>query len=416
MTSPFKKVLTQVKWNAHTLYYYPEFPDEIRMRMATVYHLAKERIALARQEAKRQYDKKSKYQVAFSVNQLVYLKNIRKTLGLSHKFDVKYIGPYIIRGILSNVSAKLENPQTKKIILAHVNRLKPMYNQRGQLVFDSPDDLSMESAQETTPNFVPDSQNQQSPDSAQDSGNDPQRTSQGQRPATELRREGSAPRKRVRFSEEDSRIISAGPADSLPSTTEQSLEQRSLRQVPPVYYGASSRDWINQHRWTQRPHNLMSRNVGSSLSTTTKVRNQEQEGRMSNIGGTQAEIGNNAETRETTNATQRRAEDVTQDYPPQGAARTPTINRESDVPAASNQHNAANACASARQEVTHEQYNSPPLPPRGVQPNPPPLPPPSPLITRSFGASRRNSRPSQLRQNPPLKHKSFRKLFSKGEK
>jgi len=116
----------------------PDFPTEIHMRMAHMYRQAQKNIAQARVKAKHQYDRKSKYAIKFFVDQYVYLQNTKNIIGISSKFQKKFYGPFIIRGILNNVSAKLENPHSGKILLAHVNRLKPQYNHQGGYVFAPP--------------------------------------------------------------------------------------------------------------------------------------------------------------------------------------------------------------------------------------------------------------------------------------
>jgi len=291
--------------------------------------------------------------------------------------------------------------------------LKPMYNQQGQFVFDTPNGLLMATAQETTPSKAQDHTNQRPSESAQGSEHNPQgQTNTNPEGSSNQKANATPQRKRVQFSDLDDRTNPAWPAGNpSPSITEDSGHQRSLRQGTSMFYGASSRDWINQHRWTRRSHTGIpsGRIRGSSLRTRIEVHHKGDSEQRNTSGEAQV----NAGTKEM-GKMQQRTEDNAQAFQKE-QAQIRTSNREPNAPDALSQHNTAKVGANDMPEVTNSHYKPPPLPPKGSHPLPPPIPPPSPLVTRSVGASRQNSRPSQLRQNPPSIHKNFKRLFTKRE-
>jgi len=64
----------------------------------------------------------------------VYLHDSVKLQGPARKFALSWIAPFEVLSV-RNVCVKLRNLRNGKIMLTHIDRIKPMYNKLGHCVF-----------------------------------------------------------------------------------------------------------------------------------------------------------------------------------------------------------------------------------------------------------------------------------------
>ena len=128
----------------HILGHKPESPitpnsyaQQALKRLNIAYRLVKQNTRDARIRQKELYDKRAKtnnYQVGDKVlKEVVVVKH-----GLSKKFTAKYVGPYRILEILSELTVRIQAEGVDKSEIIHVNRIKPLFET--QLWKDEPCD------------------------------------------------------------------------------------------------------------------------------------------------------------------------------------------------------------------------------------------------------------------------------------
>ena len=398
----------------------PDYPTEIRLRMNLAYKKVQENLAHARQTAKLQYDKKSKYAQKFVNNQLVLLSNPRRTTGLSPKLDKKFIGPYVINSIINNVAARLSHVHTGTVINAHVNRLKPIFDRNGKIVLHD-----RNQNQELHEQYRPLRRNR----STETNVNRQETRRHSRQPALQSRQSRGLPNLHTDQPPVSNMTPSAGPADVIIGQVPPVMDKRVRHpRGQEVYYGTHTKDIINEYRWIQRRQTencaRNRRNQENQDSAARELSNQE------NQDSAARELSNqenhDSAARELSNRENQdsAARELTNKESINTAVRAPSIEE--------NQHTAAQG--SCRQE---QQRTSPtsriPIPittplirdtPSSSQEDHPIIPSPSPaLLTPKPSEANANTiapaatnartsvirqRPSNLRPKPPSLFKILR--------
>ena len=116
--------------------------EELKTRMKLIYQEVSKNLEEARQRRTKQFDKKATKIPHYYKNQHVWLHDPVKLTGPGRKFALPYTGPFKIMGI-RNVCIKLKNLQNKKVITAHLDRIKPCYDVHGNFVFSPPEGAPM---------------------------------------------------------------------------------------------------------------------------------------------------------------------------------------------------------------------------------------------------------------------------------
>jgi len=113
------------------------FGTEFKCRMQQIYQFVAQNLKEAQEKWTEQFNKKATKIPQYYTNQMVFVKDLAITTGSQRKLGHPYVGPYQVLGLL-NVTAKLKHAVTGKIILAHLDRLKPCYDRAGNYVFAPP--------------------------------------------------------------------------------------------------------------------------------------------------------------------------------------------------------------------------------------------------------------------------------------
>lgn len=93
-------------------------------RLEKVHEVVRGKLVSASERQKRHYDLSCTFP-RFKVGDGVLLQDTRKYKGLSKKFQFRWIGPFTVTHVISDLLYKIqEKPKTKPKVI-HVNRLKP---------------------------------------------------------------------------------------------------------------------------------------------------------------------------------------------------------------------------------------------------------------------------------------------------
>lgn len=112
------EIPSNLKRKPTPLYNHDEYYHELRYKLQTSFHIAREKLGIAKSKSKEYYDKHANPKL-FTVGQSVFMKNTNRT----HKFSPHWVGPYKIasmRGV-RNATIKIG----RKLRKVHVNRLRP---------------------------------------------------------------------------------------------------------------------------------------------------------------------------------------------------------------------------------------------------------------------------------------------------
>jgi transposase InsO family protein len=102
-----------------------QYALSLRNRLTEVHELARDKLQLAGDTQKRQYDNKIKLH-KYEVGDRVWLRHTKRTTGLSPKLGPKWVGPYRIDKVISDCLYCLRKPACReRRQVVHHNRLKP---------------------------------------------------------------------------------------------------------------------------------------------------------------------------------------------------------------------------------------------------------------------------------------------------
>ncbi len=108
-----------------------DFIKALRINADYICEIIRQSTAEARNKQKLSYDRFVKNNVTFQINDLVKIDNYRRRPGYSKAFEPKFIGPYKVVKILSDLNYYLEAPSLKPIVV-HYNRMSRFHSREGQ--------------------------------------------------------------------------------------------------------------------------------------------------------------------------------------------------------------------------------------------------------------------------------------------
>ena len=103
-----------------------QFAQQNLKRLRLAYQLVRENLLDARLAHKTQYDRRARNRI-FEIGDRV-LKDVRVVKkGHSKKFTPKYVGPYRVIEVLTDLTVRIQAEGQPKSELIHVNRIKPLH-------------------------------------------------------------------------------------------------------------------------------------------------------------------------------------------------------------------------------------------------------------------------------------------------
>ncbi|GFU90927.1 retrovirus-related Pol polyprotein from transposon 412 [Trichonephila clavipes] len=105
-----------------------EYIEKLQARMEVMHHLARERISMASEKIKNQYDTRATGH-EFREGNKGWLWNLKRRKGLSPKLQTNWEGPYTVLKRLNNVVVRIQKSPHSKPKVIHYNRLAPYLGQ-----------------------------------------------------------------------------------------------------------------------------------------------------------------------------------------------------------------------------------------------------------------------------------------------
>ena len=105
--------------------YYENWTTEALNRLKSSWVKVAENLEKAKKNQEKGYNK-STTERAFKAKDLVYVRVLKKGMGINNKFVPQWRGPFEIVQMTSSVTAKIQEPGKKKLMVIHVNNLKKM--------------------------------------------------------------------------------------------------------------------------------------------------------------------------------------------------------------------------------------------------------------------------------------------------
>ena len=105
--------------------YYENWTTEALNRLKSSLIKVAENLEKAKKNKEKGYNK-STTERSFKEKDLVYVRVLKKGMGINNKFAPQWSGPFEIVEMTSSVTAKIQEPWKKKLMVIHVNNLKKM--------------------------------------------------------------------------------------------------------------------------------------------------------------------------------------------------------------------------------------------------------------------------------------------------
>jgi hypothetical protein len=101
------------------------FIQQKRVIMNKIHEIARHNMSLASDRQKKQYDHRAN-SISYQIGDKVWLTKEVKTKGRTPKLENRWVGPFEIIDVLSDLNYKIKSKN--KIQIVHHNRLKPVVN------------------------------------------------------------------------------------------------------------------------------------------------------------------------------------------------------------------------------------------------------------------------------------------------
>lgn len=100
-----------------------DYVTRLKNKTKQIHDMVNKKLVESRLKQKLYYDRNTKV-FNYKVGELVLVRNMTPKIGMPRSFLAKYLGPYRIKKIISDVSLEIQKLDSSKSFVVHVNRLK----------------------------------------------------------------------------------------------------------------------------------------------------------------------------------------------------------------------------------------------------------------------------------------------------